>query len=94
MKKPLEKVIEKAFCDAAKKKGGIAIKMPAIHLNGLPDRLCLLPGGILFFCELKAPGKKPRKLQLSIHRKLKKLGFKVEIIDSIEKVHKILDQYD
>ena len=36
------------------------MKLPAIHNAGLPDRLCLFPGGEVVFVELKAFGKKPR----------------------------------
>jgi hypothetical protein len=31
------------------------LKLPAIHNAGLPDRLCLFPGGEVVFVELKAP---------------------------------------
>ena len=51
--------------DIAKKYGvnGWCLKLPAIHNAGLPDRLCLFPGGEVVFVELKAFGKKPRKIQ-------------------------------
>lgn len=46
----------------------------------------LLPGGRTIFVELKAPGEKPRKLQKYRARELRKLGFQVECIDTVEKV--------
>jgi hypothetical protein len=44
--------------------------------------MVLLPGERVFFAELKRPGEKPRKLQGAVHRMLRKLGFRVYVIDS------------
>lgn len=59
---------------------------------GMPDRLILLPDGHIAFAELKAPGKKPRPLQLSRHRLLEGLGFKVYVIDSTDQIEQILTE--
>lgn len=61
-------------------------------MNGLPDRLVLLPEGKMFFAELKAPGKKPRPEQVRVHESLRKLGFDVRVIDSTAKVKEILNE--
>lgn len=58
----------------------------------MPDRLILFPGGKIAFAELKAPGKKPRPLQIARHKVLMKLGFRVYIIDSVEQIGVILDE--
>ena len=58
------------------------MKLPAIYNAGLPDRLCLFPGGKVVFVELKAFGKKPRRIQILMHRNLKAMGFRVEVIDT------------
>lgn len=60
------------------------MKLPAVFESGIPDRLCLFPRGRVVFVELKAPGKKPRKLQEVMHSRLRALGFRVEVIDSKE----------
>ena len=70
------------------------MKLPAIHNAGLPDRLCLFPGGEVVFVELKAPGKKPRKIQLFMHRKIRALGFRVEVVDTPEQIKKIINEYE
>ena len=85
-----EKVIEQYFVAEVKKLGGIALKLNSTSMKGLPDRLILLPNGILFFAELKATGKKARHLQRFIHQKLQSLGFIVYIIDSEAQVKKIV----
>lgn len=66
--------------------GGMCIKFPPLFLAGFPDRICLAPGAVIVFVETKAPGKSPRKLQEKIHRKLRALGFRVEVLDTREAV--------
>lgn len=89
-----ESTIEKHLVDSVKKMGGWALKIMPTVVNGLPDRLCLLPGGRIFFVETKATGETARPLQKLIHRKLVKLGFKVYVPDSIEKINLILKSYE
>lgn len=65
---------------------GKALKFVSPGVSGVPDRIVLLPGGKLIFVELKAPGKKLSPIQEVRKKELEKLGFKVKVIDSIEKV--------
>lgn len=77
-----ESDIERFFVDECKKSGWLALKFISPSMSGLPDRIVLMPGGRLFFAELKAPGKKPRRLQKAVHARLTRLGFRVCVIDS------------
>ena len=86
VKKILEKDIEKYLRDEIKKVGGVAYKFVSPGNSGVPDRLVLLPGRWSFFVELKAPGKKTRKIQDIQIRKIRALGFPVLIIDSKKQV--------
>ena len=52
----------------------------------------LTPDGHIAFAELKAPGKLPRPLQLSRHRLLQRLGFKVYVIDDPEQIGGMLNE--
>lgn len=88
----LEKDIEKKLVSEAKKRGCIPVKLLSANYNGLPDRLILSPGGKCGFVELKAPGKKPRVLQLKRHRELRSLGFKVYVVDGLEQIGGVLDE--
>ena len=90
----IEKQIENKLTMAVKKNGGIALKLVCPSFAGMPDRLILLPDGHIAFAELKAPGKLPRPLQLSRHRLLQRLGFKVYVIDRIEMIGEVLDEID
>lgn len=91
-KKESEKDIERELLRGARKLEGDAYKLTSQSLAGLPDRLVLLPGGKIAFVELKAPGKKPKKLQAIIHERLRALGFKVYVVDSKEMVREVLDE--
>ena len=88
-----EKDVERLLVNEVHKLGGIAIKLSAIHFSGLPDRLILLPKERLFFAELKTTGQKPRPLQIHVCDKIRKLGFKVYVIDTKRGVYEILEQY-
>ena len=87
-----EKDIEKELSARTKTMGGIAPKFTSPGFDGMPDRLVLLPGGRMGFVELKAPGKKPRALQLARHRLLRRLGFKVYVIDEINQIDSVLEE--
>jgi hypothetical protein len=88
----LEKEIEKKLVNDVKAKGGIAFKFVPVSLNGIPDRLVLLPKGKIAFVELKAPGKDLRVLQKKRKRQLEKLGFLVFKVDSKEQIGGIIDE--
>ena len=58
----------------------------------MPDRLILLPTARIGFIEVKAPGEKPRKLQVHMHKMLRGLGFKVYVLDDTNQIGEILDE--
>lgn len=87
-----EKSIEQKLTMMVKKQGGIAVKFVSPGFDGMPDRLVLLPFGKIAFVEVKAPNKKPRPLQKARHRLLKKLGFKVYVLDDAEQIGEIIDE--
>ena len=86
-----ETEIEKKLVQLVKAKGGIAPKFVSPSYAGMPDRLVLLPSGVFAFAELKAPGMKPRPLQVARHRMLRSLGFKVYVIDGTEQIEEVLN---
>lgn len=86
-----EKLLEKKLVEHIKLNGGMCIKLLSNHMIGLPDRLCLFPNAKIAFVELKTTGEKPRKIQLYIHKKLRKLGFAVYVIDNMQSLINFID---
>ena len=76
-----ERDVEQALIRRVKKSGGLCLKFVSPGWSGAPDRLCLFPGGKICFAELKAPGAKPRLLQVKRHSQLKALGFDIVVRD-------------
>ena len=62
-----EKEIEHNLVMETRKAGGMAVKFVSPSFSGMPDRLVLLGDGKIGFVEVKAPGQKPRPLQLKRH---------------------------
>lgn len=67
------------------------MKFTSPGFDGMPDRLVLLPGGKCGFVEVKAPGKKPRVLQVVRHEMLRALGFKAYVLDAIGQIEEIIN---
>ena len=87
-----EKNIEQKFVHSVKAAGGIAPKLVSPGFDGMPDRIALLPGGKSGFVEAKAPGEKPRPLQASRHALLRRLGFRVYVLDDPAQIGGIIDE--
>ena len=86
-----EKVVEHKLVELVKINGGMCIKLLCDQLIGLPDRMCLFPGHKIVFVELKTTGRKPKRIQACMHNKLRALGFRVEVIDTVESVINFVD---
>ena len=80
-----ERDVERALIRQVRKAGGLCLKFVSPGWDGAPDRVCLWPGGRITFVELKAPGKKPRPLQIRRIEQLRELGFEVTVVDSLER---------
>jgi len=86
-----EKIIERKLIQAVRQCGGLALKFISPGFNGVPDRLLLLMGGKVAFVEVKAPGEKPRPLQVHRMVQLRELGFPVYVVDSEKAVREMMD---
>ncbi len=86
-----EKEIEKKLTLEVKKRGGLAVKFVSPGFDGMPDRIVLMPEGKMAFVEVKAPGKRPRPLQMARHKLLKGFGILVFVLDDEGQIGGILD---
>ena len=87
-----EKYIEQKLVAAVKSMGGMAPKFVSPGIDGMPDRIVLLPMGRIAFVECKATGKKMRPLQNKRMKQLEALGFLVYCLDDIEQIGGILSE--
>lgn len=88
----MEKLFERKLRETVSRLGGLAIKLYSPSFTGLPDRLVLMPGGRLWFVELKSPGKKQTPRQLIVAEIFRRLGFVILVIDSDITLNQFLNE--
>ncbi|MHB1654401.1 MAG: VRR-NUC domain-containing protein [Desulfitobacteriaceae bacterium] len=88
----LERLIEQKLRNGVRTKSGLALKFVSPGMAGVPDRIVLVPGGRVYFVELKAPGKHLSPKQVKMAAVLERMGHDVRLIDSLELVESFLDE--
>lgn len=86
----LEEDVENRLAKGVIALGGIAFKFKPFGIIGVPDRIVLLPGGRLIFVELKKVDGVVAPWQRRMHARLRKLGFRVELLWSYTDVDRLL----
>lgn len=89
-----ERDVERALVKAVQNRGGICPKWVSPGLDGVPDRIVMLPDGKIGFVELKAPGERPRALQIARIRQIERLGYKVFVCDEVGLIEDILSEIE
>lgn len=84
-----ESTIENYLVERVKTMGGECRKLRWIGRHGAPDRIVMLNGQVIFI-ELKAPGEKAKPHQVREHERMRRMGQRVEIVDSCERVDEVL----
>lgn len=85
-----EKSTEAHLVRRAAELGGVAVKFTGCA--GWPDRLVLMPGGRVAFCELKSKGCRPRRLQEVTIERIRALGVRVWVCDDRAQVEQMLKE--
>ena len=75
-----EKEVEKYLRDQIEKMGGMCLKFISPGNAGVPDRIVLLPGGRVWFIEIKTDKGRVRPLQRWWQRRLRDVGIPSRII--------------
>lgn len=83
---PRERTVEQYFVSQVNMSGGAVRKIKWIGFDGAPDRLAGWPNGRHGLVELKRPRGMAEPHQIREHAKLRKMGFRVDIIDTKELV--------
>ena len=85
-----EKRLEKALVRRVKAIGGMSIKLVPDFVRGLPDQLCLFPGGAAVFVEVKDPKLKPEPMQKYIMRRIAQLNFQCYVLQTDDTLEEIM----
>lgn len=74
--------------------GGLVRKLSYENRVGAPDLLVVLPGGIIWFVEVKKDeNTKPDPHQLREHERMRKRGANVFVVGSMKQVDTIIAHY-
>lgn len=85
-----EKEVEQYFCWAVQLAGGKTWKFTSPANRGVPDRIAALPGGTVWFVEVKTKGGKLSELQKQFAKDAAKLGINYTVVWNKEDVNKWL----
>ena len=88
-----EKAIERYLAASVKELGGICLKYANAGMVGYPDRICLLPGGVTVWVELKSRGEKPKVLQGIRFKQMASIGHPVHVCASKPDIDEVLKPY-
>jgi len=89
-----EKPLEERLTNKVEKLGGLCIKLYSKVFTGLPDRMILMPGGRIYFVEMKSTGRIPKGRQKLVIKLLLNLGFPVRVIDTNELIDEFIEYLD
>lgn len=91
----LERDIERRLVYEVNKRGGLCPKWTSPGAAGVPDRIVLMPGGRIWFIELKRPtGGRRAALQTYWQRKLTEAGFRHAFVHNTEQLAELLQELD
>ena len=86
-----EASIQLAVVSYARNRGCLAWKLSAANNSGVPDYIFLFRGAV-WFAEFKREDGKPSRLQQYRIADLRKRGYTVELINSVENGQRYVDQ--
>lgn len=87
----LEKEIESKIRKAVKKHGGLFLKFVSPSETGVPDRIVIQDGRVIFV-ELKRDGERPTPRQLLMHRRLRKCGADVRVVTGMQQAVEFIEE--
>ncbi len=92
--KKSESEIEAYLVKSVKNKKGLCMKWTSPGNAGVPDRIVIIPGGDIYFVELKAEGKRDNlsPLQKNFIQKLENLNCEVRVIASFQEVDEFIEE--
>lgn len=90
-RRPLEIALERRAVAYARTLGIEAIKLNLQGRRGWPDRVFLARGGRPLLVEFKRAGEGLEPAQARVHRRLRRLGYDVHVVDAFTEARALLD---
>ena len=87
-----EKQIEKRLITGIRTFGGLCLKFESPGLAGVPDRIVILPRGLIYFVELKTDTGRLSPMQRKVNNLLHALGVKVRVLYGADEVDEFLEE--
>lgn len=78
-----ESAVEKIFNQRVRDLGGLSFKFAPLHA-GNPDRIVIMPGGVIRLVEIKADDGRLDKAQVVWHRRAAERGTVVQVVTGSE----------
>lgn len=88
----LEKDVERLLVKGIKELGGVAYKFVSPGNSGVPDRVVVLPDGMVIFVELKTNTGRLSAIQTRQIVRLEQLGCEVRVLYGAEDVKDFLER--
>lgn len=85
-----ESALEAYAKKQVKARGGLYLKFVSPGFTGVPDRICIKPGGEVFFVEHKAPGGKLSERQKVVGEQFREIGATYYVAASKEDIDEIV----
>jgi len=76
----MEKEIESYLKKEIERRGGLCLKFVSPGVTGVPDRVCVLPGGRVVFVEIKSADGELSPRQEYVIRQIRKRGHDVRVV--------------
>ncbi|MCI6937331.1 MAG: VRR-NUC domain-containing protein [Clostridiales bacterium] len=85
-----EKRVEALLVSGVKQMGGVAYKFVSPGNSGVPDRIILMPGGKIYFVELKREDGQLTNLQKRQINRIRKVDCRVDVLRGMVEVSNFL----
>lgn len=90
----LEKDIEQWLNKKVESLGGLSFKFVSPNNPGVPDRIYILPGGKVFFVELKTEIGKMSNIQKWQRERLQKIGCRFYLVKGMGQARKFIKELE
>ena len=87
-----ERDIEKWLRHQIESMGGLGFKFSSPGNDGVPDRLAVLPGGAIYFIELKTDRGRLTPIQRWQQDRLRQLGVNVAVIKGMDEAAEFIEE--